>query len=142
MSTGTTTRTTTTTTTTTHYWERRRALPLWPFAMGAAGLVGLGLLHGIPVRHSIEEDLESRADDVLAAAGASGLTVDFTGQDGVVSGSLPPGVDREQLLAQLMGTMRAPVAKFVQTLNEVPGKFVRTLAAVHDPLCPPSQVCD
>ena len=37
---------------------------------------------------------------------------------------------REQLLAQLMGTMRAPVAKFVQTLNEVPGKFVRTLAAV------------
>jgi large subunit ribosomal protein L10 len=29
-----------------------------------------------------------------------------------------------------MGTMSAPVAKFVQTLNEVPGKFVRTLAAV------------
>ena len=39
---------------------------------------------------------------------------------------------REQLLAQLMGTMRAPVAKFVQTLNEVPGKFVRTLAAVSE----------
>ena len=31
-----------------------------------------------------------------------------------------------------MGTMQAPVAKFVQTLNEVPGKFVRTLAAVRD----------
>lgn len=39
---------------------------------------------------------------------------------------------REQLLAQLMGTMCAPVAKFVQTLNEVPGKFVRTLAALHE----------
>jgi large subunit ribosomal protein L10 len=39
---------------------------------------------------------------------------------------------REQLLATLLGTMQAPVAKFVQTLNEVPGRFVRTLAAVRD----------
>ena len=39
---------------------------------------------------------------------------------------------REELLSKLMGTMQAPVAKFVRTLNEVPGKFVRTLAAVRD----------
>jgi large subunit ribosomal protein L10 len=39
---------------------------------------------------------------------------------------------REQLLATLLGTMQAPVAKFVQTLNEVPSRFVRTLAAVRD----------
>ena len=39
---------------------------------------------------------------------------------------------REQLLATLMGTMQAPIAKFVRTLNEVPGKFVRTVAAVRD----------
>jgi len=39
---------------------------------------------------------------------------------------------REQLLAQLLGTMQAPIANFVRTLNEVPSKFVRTLAAVRD----------
>jgi large subunit ribosomal protein L10 len=39
---------------------------------------------------------------------------------------------RDELLAKLLGTMQAPIAKFVQTLNEVPGKFVRTLAAVRD----------
>ena len=39
---------------------------------------------------------------------------------------------REELLAMLVGTMQAPVVKFVRTLNEVPGKFVRTLAAVRD----------
>jgi large subunit ribosomal protein L10 len=39
---------------------------------------------------------------------------------------------REELLAKLLGTMQAPIAKFVQTLNEVPGRFVRTLAAVRD----------
>ena len=39
---------------------------------------------------------------------------------------------RQELLATLLGTMQAPVAKFVRTLNEVPGKFVRTMAAVRD----------
>lgn len=39
---------------------------------------------------------------------------------------------RKELLAKLLGTMQAPVAKFVRTLNEVPGKFVRTVAAVRD----------
>src|SRR4030095_237000 len=39
---------------------------------------------------------------------------------------------REELLASLVGTMQAPIAKFVRTLNEVPGKFVRTVAAVRD----------
>ena len=31
-----------------------------------------------------------------------------------------------------MGTMQAPVAKLVRTMNEVPGKFVRTLAALKE----------
>jgi len=47
-------------------------------------------------------------------------------------GSLANLPSRDELLAKLMGTMQAPVAKFVQTLNEVPSRFVRTLAAVRD----------
>lgn len=43
--------------------------------------------------------------------------------------SLP---SREELLAKLLGTMQAPMAKFVRTLNEVPTGFVRTVAAVRD----------
>jgi large subunit ribosomal protein L10 len=43
--------------------------------------------------------------------------------------SLP---SRDELLAKLMGTMQAPIAKFVRTLNEVPTKFVRGIAAVRD----------
>jgi large subunit ribosomal protein L10 len=39
---------------------------------------------------------------------------------------------RDQLLATLMGTMQAPIAKLARTLNEVPGKFVRTLAALQE----------
>ena len=39
---------------------------------------------------------------------------------------------REELLATLVGTLQAPIAKFVQTLNEVPSAFVRTLAAIEE----------
>lgn len=39
---------------------------------------------------------------------------------------------RDQAISMLMSVMQAPVAKFVRTLNEVPGKLVRTVAAVRD----------
>ena len=39
---------------------------------------------------------------------------------------------RAELLATLLGTMQAPIAKLARTLNEVPGKFVRTLAALQE----------
>lgn len=39
---------------------------------------------------------------------------------------------RDELIARLLGTMQAPVAKFVRTMNEVPTGFVRVLAAVRD----------
>jgi large subunit ribosomal protein L10 len=39
---------------------------------------------------------------------------------------------REELLSKLLGTMQAPITQFVRTLNEVPTKFVRGLAAVCD----------
>ena len=42
-------------------------------------------------------------------------------------GSLPT---RKQLLTQLLFVMKAPQTMFVRTLNEIPAKFVRTLAAL------------
>ena len=39
---------------------------------------------------------------------------------------------RAELLVTLLGTMQAPIAKLARTLNEVPGKFVRTLAALQE----------
>lgn len=39
---------------------------------------------------------------------------------------------KEQALAMLMGVMKAPIEKFVRTLNEPTAKFVRTVQAVAD----------
>ncbi|MEX0450146.1 50S ribosomal protein L10 [Spiribacter sp. 221] len=38
----------------------------------------------------------------------------------------------DEAISRLMATMKAPVQKFATTLNEVPGKLVRTVAAVKD----------
>jgi large subunit ribosomal protein L10 len=47
-------------------------------------------------------------------------------------GNLASMPSRDELLSKLMGTMQAPITQFVRTLNEVPTKFVRGLAAVRD----------
>jgi len=39
---------------------------------------------------------------------------------------------RDQAIGMLMAIMLAPTEKFVRTLNEVPGKLVRTIAAIRD----------
>ena len=58
---------------------------------------------------------------------------------GAVGGDTIEGADigklanlptREEALAQLMAVMQAPVTKLARTLNEVPGKLVRTVEAV------------
>ena len=38
----------------------------------------------------------------------------------------------DQAISMLMSVMKAPVTKLAQTMNEVPGKLVRTVAAVRD----------
>jgi large subunit ribosomal protein L10 len=47
----------------------------------------------------------------------------------VALAALPP---RDELIAKLMGTMQAPVGKLVRTLNDLPSRLVRVLAAVRD----------
>jgi large subunit ribosomal protein L10 len=38
----------------------------------------------------------------------------------------------EEAISQLMSVMKAPIQKLATTLNEVPGKLVRTVAAIKD----------
>lgn len=39
---------------------------------------------------------------------------------------------KDQAISQLMSVMKAPVEKLARTMNEVPGKLVRTVAAIKD----------
>lgn len=53
----------------------------------------------------------------------------YAGSDLAKVASLPT---REEVLAQLLSVMKAPIAKLTQTLNAVPSKLVRTLVAIKD----------
>jgi len=39
---------------------------------------------------------------------------------------------KDQAISMLMSVMQAPVSKLARTINEVPGKLVRTVAAIRD----------
>lgn len=59
---------------------------------------------------------------------AGAMNGDFMDQTMIQNLSKLPS--RDELIAKLMGTMNAPIQKLVSTMNEVPSKAVRALAAV------------
>jgi large subunit ribosomal protein L10 len=109
----------------------RRAVADSPFAPLADKMVG-PLAYGIgsdPVAVAkVLNDFAKGNDKFVIAGGAMPGQV-MSAKEIAALASLP---SREELLAKLAGTLQAPIAKLVRTMNEVPGKFVRTLAAVRD----------
>jgi len=102
-----------------------------PFEKLAGHMVG-PLVYGIspdPVATAkVLNEFAKANEKLVIRAGATPNAV-ITAKDVKALASMP---SREQLIAQLLGTMQAPVAQFVRTLNEVPSRFVRTLAALRD----------
>ena len=109
----------------------RRAVTGTPFEGLAQHMVG-PLIYGIstdPVAAAkLLNDFAKANQKLVLKAGAMPNYV--MNVDGVKALATMPS--REELLSKLLGTMQAPIAQFVRTLNEVPTKFVRGLAAVRD----------
>ena len=109
----------------------RRALAGTPFEGLSAKLVG-PLIYGIskdPVAAAkLLNDFAKGNDKLAIKVGAMpNYVMDAAGVKALAT--MP---SREELLSSLLGTMQAPITQFVRTLNEVPTKFVRGLAAVRD----------
>jgi large subunit ribosomal protein L10 len=109
----------------------RRAVKGTPFEKLSEQMAG-------PLMYGIAQDPVAGAKVLAAFAkdheqfvikgGAMGNTL-MSVKDVKALATLP---SREELLAKLVGTLQAPIVKLVRTMNEAPGKFVRTLAAVRD----------
>jgi large subunit ribosomal protein L10 len=109
----------------------RRAIAGTPFEKLSDTLVG-PLIYGVsndPVSAAKVLNTFAKDNDKLVLKGGAmpNTVLDVNGVKALAS---LPG--RDELLATLLGTMQAPIAQFVRTLNEVPGRFVRTMAAVRD----------
>jgi len=109
----------------------RRAVAETPFAGLTEKMVG-PLAYGIssdPVQVAKLLHEFARGNDKFVIKAGSMANFVMSPKDVANLATMP---SREELLAKLLGTMQAPIATFVRTLNEVPGRFVRTLAAVRD----------
>ena len=109
----------------------RRAVTGTPFEKLSDQLVG-PLIYGLssdPVAAAKVLNAFAKDNDklVLKAGAMPNAVLDVNGVKALAT--MP---SREELLAKLLGTMQAPIATFVRTLNEVPGRFGRTMAAVRD----------
>jgi len=109
----------------------RRAVEGTPFAALADKMVG-PLIYGMsadPVAAAkVLNGFAKDNDKLVIKAGAmANYLMDVQGVKALAT--MP---SREELLSKLLGTMQAPIVQFVRTLNEVPTKFVRGLAAVRD----------
>jgi large subunit ribosomal protein L10 len=71
----------------------------------------------------------SKGNDKFVIKGGAMPNLVMSGKEIASLAALP---SREELLSKLLGTMQAPIASFVRTLNEVPTRFARGLAAVRD----------
>ena len=110
----------------------RRAVADTPFAGLTDKMIG-PLAYGISadpvaVAKVLHEFSRENVDKFVIKGGAMANAV-MTPQQVADLARMP---SRERLLAMLLGTMQAPIAKLARTLNEVPGKFVRTLAALQE----------
>jgi large subunit ribosomal protein L10 len=109
----------------------RRAVADTPFASLADKMVG-PLAYGIgsdPVAVAKVLNDFAKGNEKFVIAGGAMPGQLMSAKEISALASLP---SREELIAKLLGTMQAPIVKLVRTMNEVPGKFVRTLAAVRD----------
>ncbi len=109
----------------------RRAVMGTPFEKLADQMVG-PLIYGIaqdPVAGAKTLFEFARDNERFVIKGGAMPNSLMSAQDIKALATMP---SRNELIAMLLGTMRAPVAKFVRTMNEVPAGFVRVLAAVRD----------
>lgn len=109
----------------------RRAVAGTPFEGLQKQMVG-PLMYGIskdPVAAAkVLNDFAKTNDKLVIKGGAmANYVMDVNGVKALAT--MP---SREELLSKLLGTMQAPITQFVRTLNEIPTKFVRGLAAVRD----------
>ena len=109
----------------------RRAVQGTPFEKLAGELSG-PLMYGIakdPVAGAKVLSEFARQNELFVIKAGAMPNAMMSARDVKALALLP---SRDELLARLMATMLAPLTTLVRTMNEVPGRFVRTLAAVRD----------
>jgi len=109
----------------------RRAVKGTPFEKLTEAMTG-PLMYGIasdPVAGAKVLSEFAKDNELFVIRGGAMPNAVMSAKDIKALAMLP---SRQELLAKLVGTLQAPIVKLVRTMNEVPARFARTLAAVRD----------
>ena len=96
-------------------------------ALVGPSLIGFSLVEPSAAAKLFKEIAKGNDNLSIRALAIGGTLLDGSQLDAIAK--LPT---KDEAIAMLMSVMIAPVTKFARTLNEVPGKLVRTVAAVSE----------
>ncbi|WP_144125060.1 OmpA family protein [Catellatospora sichuanensis] len=88
----------------------RRFHPVVGVAVAVLGLAGIVTAQHLPFRENIQDDLTTRSEQALQAAGLSSVQVDFVGRDGTLKAGSTAEADRALEIVRGLEGVRAAVA--------------------------------
>lgn len=88
----------------------RRFHPVVGVAVAVLGLAGVVTAQHLPFRENIQDDLTTRSEQALQAAGLSSVQVDFIGRDGTLTAASTAEADRALEIVRGLEGVRVAVA--------------------------------
>jgi outer membrane protein OmpA-like peptidoglycan-associated protein len=95
--------------------RRRVRNPIIPVLVTIVGLLVIGLVQHIPIRHSVEQELTTRSERALRSAGLSTVDVEFVGRDGTVYADSQADADRALAIVRAQEGVRVARAELASS---------------------------
>ncbi|GAB4050043.1 OmpA family protein [Catellatospora paridis] len=98
----------------------RRFHPVVGVAVAVLGLAGIVTAQHLPFRENIQDDLTTRSEQALQAAGLSSVQVDFIGRDGTLKAASTAEADRALEIVRGLEGVRVAVADVPEVAAPAP----------------------
>ncbi|MFD0594241.1 OmpA family protein [Catellatospora coxensis] len=98
----------------------RRFHPVVGLAVAVLGLAGIVTAQHLPIRETVQDDLTTRSEQALAAAGLSAVEVDFIGRDGTLKAASAAEADQALAIVRRLEGVRVAVAEVPEVAAPAP----------------------
>ncbi|MEU7819633.1 OmpA family protein [Catellatospora sp. NPDC049133] len=111
----------------------RRFHPVVGLAVAVLGLAGIVTAQHLPIRETVQDDLTTRSEQALAAAGLSAVEVDFIGRDGTLKAASATEADQALAIVRKLEGVRVAVAEVPAVAAPAPSPSPSPTAAATPP---------
>lgn len=118
----------------------RRFRPVVGLAVAVLGLAGIVTAQHLPIRETVQDDLTTRSEQALAAAGLSAVEVDFIGRDGTLKAGSAAEADQALAIVRKLEGVRVAVAETPAVAAPAPAPSPTAAASPGTAATPPTVV--